>query len=205
MNNTVQIDVRDLPCPEPVVKVKKALIGVTEETLKHASYEILGNTLTAKENLSRFLRTAGYEFEIGHSQGDQYMIIIKGKSNGAKRQVSEKIIPKILFVTDDKVGEGELGVMLINAFLKSLSNTDVLPQKILFVNRGVLLTTDNTEVQNDEIVEVLKELEKIGVEIYSCGSCLSYYALTERLKVGMIGNALEGMQNMLKSEGVVRL
>ena len=53
--------------------------------------------------------------------------------------------------------------------------------------------------------KVLKELEKSGVEIYSCGSCLSYYALTERLKVGMIGNALESMQNMLKSEGVVRL
>ena len=96
-------------------------------------------------------------------------------------------------------------MMLINAFLKSLSNTDVLPQKILFVNRGVLLTTDNAEVENDDIVEVLKELEKSGVEIYSCGSCLSYYALTERLKVGMIGNALESMQNMLKSEGVVRL
>ena len=46
MNNTVQIDVRDLPCPQPVVKVKKALVGVTEETLRHASYEILGNTLT---------------------------------------------------------------------------------------------------------------------------------------------------------------
>ncbi len=192
MNNTVQIDVRDLPCPQPVVKVKKALVGVTEETLRHASYEILGNTLTAKENLSRFLRTAGYEFEIGHSQGDQYMILIKGKSDGTKRQVSERIIPKILFVTDDKVGEGELGVMLVNAFLKSLSNT-------------VLLTTDNAEVENDEIVEMLKELEKSGVEIYSCGSCLSYYALTERLKVGMIGNALESMQNMLKSEGVVRL
>ena len=131
--------------------------------------------------------------------------LIKGKSDGTKRQVSERIIPKILFVTDDKVGEGELGVMLVNAFLKSLSNTDVLPQKIIFVNRGVLLTTDNAEVENDEIVEMLKELEKSGVEIYSCGSCLSYYALTERLKVGMIGNALESMQNMLKSEGVVRL
>lgn len=204
-SNVVQIDVRNLPCPEPVVKVKKALVGVTQEALKHANYEILGNTLSAKENLSRYLRTAGYEFEIGHSQGEQYMILIKAKVEPKGKERSNKIIPKVLFVRGDKVGEGELGVMLINALLKSLINSEVLPQKIIFVNRGVLLTTDNTEIANDEIVEVLKELEKIGVEIYSCGSCLSYYALTERLKVGMIGNALETMESMIKSEGVVSL
>lgn len=203
--NNVQIDVRDLPCPEPVVKVKKALVGVTATTLKHANYEILGNTLSAKENLSRFLRSAGYEFEIGHSQGEQYMIIIKDKIESSKKEYSDKLTQKVLFIKDDKVGEGELGVMLINALIKSLLHAALLPQKIIFVNRGVLLTTDNSEVENDDIVEVLKELEKFGVEIYSCGSCLSYYAMTERLKVGMIGNAVESLEAMLQSNGVLCL
>ena len=44
MNNTIQIDVRDLPCPEPVLKAKKALLGINEHTLKLHNYEIIGNS-----------------------------------------------------------------------------------------------------------------------------------------------------------------
>ena len=205
MNNTIQIDVRDLPCPEPVVKAKKALVGVNEHSLKLHSYEIIGNSPSSKENLSRFLKTEGFEFEIGLGRDEQFIIFLKGKVGKLSKESKDKIIPKMMLIKNDRVGEGELGGMLINGFIKSLLQTEVLPHKILFINRGVLLTTDNKEVDNTEIVEVLKELEKQGVEIYSCGSCLSYFALTERLKVGMIGNALDGIQNMLTSDSLISL
>lgn len=205
MDNTIQIDVRDLPCPEPVIKVKQALQGVNEHSLKLHTYEIIGNTPTSKENLARFLKTEGFEFEMGFGRDGQFMIVLKNKVSKENKEGKEKIVPKMMLFKSDKVGEGELGGMLINGFLKSLLHSDILPQKILFINRGVLLTTDNNEVDNAEIVEVLKELEKQGVEIYSCGSCLSYFALTERLKVGMIGNALESVQNMLLSDNLISL
>ena len=207
MGDNVNIDVRNLACPEPLLRVKKTLNGVTSETLKHAHYEVIGNSVSAEENISRFLKKEGYAFEVGQSNDKkQFMIIIKAKLEAQKTQeLSNKILPKTLLVRSDKIGEGELGVMLINAFLKALTNTQVLPQRIFFLNRGVLLTTDNGEVQNDEIVEALKELEKLGVQVYSCGSCLSYFALTERVKVGMIGNALEAIEEMLKGEGVISL
>ena len=204
MNNTIQIDVRDLSCPEPVIKAKKALLGVNEHSLKLHSYEIIGNTPSSKENLTRFLKSEGFEFEMGFGRDEQFMIILKGKITDKKtKQGKDKIVPKMMLFKSDRVGDGELGGMLVNGFLKSLLNADVLPQKILFINRGVLLTTDNKEVDNTEIVEALKELERQGVEIYSCGSCLSYFALTERLKVGMIGNSLEGIQNMLISDSLI--
>ncbi|MCH5313440.1 MAG: sulfurtransferase-like selenium metabolism protein YedF [Helicobacter sp.] len=205
MDNTIQIEVRDLPCPEPVIKVKQALQGVNEHSLKLHTYEIIGNTPTSKENLARFLKTEGFEFEMGFGRDGQFMIVLKNKASKENKEGKEKIVPKMMLFKSDKVGEGELGGMLINGFLKSLLHSDILPQKILFINRGVLLTTDNNEVDNAEIVEVLKELEKQGVEIYSCGSCLSYFALTERLKVGMIGNALESVQNMLLSDNLISL
>lgn len=205
MNNTIQIDVRDLPCPEPVIKAKQALLGVNEHSLRLHSYEIIGNTSSSKENLSRFLKSEGFEFEVGFGRDEQFMIILKGKTSKDGRIGKDKIVPKMMLFKNDRVGEGELGGMLTNGFIKALLHSDVLPQKILFINRGVLLTTDNDEVDNTEIVEALKELEKQGVEIYSCGSCLSYFALTERVKVGMIGNALEGIQNMLSSENLISL
>ncbi len=204
MNNTIQIDVRDLSCPEPVIKAKKALLGVNEHSLKLHSYEIIGNTPSSKENLTRFLKSEGFEFEMGFGRDEQFMIILKGKITDKKtKQGKDKIVSKMMLFKSDRVGDGELGGMLVNGFLKSLLNADVLPQKILFINRGVLLTTDNKEVDNTEIVEALKELERQGVEIYSCGSCLSYFALTERLKVGMIGNSLESIQNMLISDSLI--
>lgn len=203
MNNTIQIDVRDLPCPEPVIKVKQALLGVNNHSLKLHSYEIIGNTPSSKENLTRFLQSEGFEFEMGFGRDEQFMIILKNKITQEAKQGQEKIVPKMMLFKSDRIGEGELGGMLVSGFLKSLLHTDVLPHKILFINRGVLLTTDNKEIDNTEIVEVLKELEKLGVKIYSCGSCLSYFALTERLKVGMIGNALESIQNMLTSDSLI--
>lgn len=205
MNNTIQIDVRNLPCPEPVLKAKKALIGVNDHALKLNSYEIIGNTPTSKENLMRFLKTEGFEFEMGFGRDEQFMIILKGRGDKEAKKDKSRIVPKMMLFKSDGVGDGELGGMLVNGFLKSLIHSDVLPQKILFINRGVLLTTDNKEVDNTEVVEALKELEKQGVEIYSCGSCLSYFALTERLKVGMIGNALESVQNMLLGDSLISL
>lgn len=204
-NNAIQIDVRNLPCPEPVLKVKKALQGVSDQSLKIHNYEIIGNSPSSKENLTRFLSSEGFEFTIGLGREEQFMIELKAKPSKRDKDGKSRILSKMMLIKGDRVGEGELGGMLINGFIKSLLQTDVLPQKIFFVNRGVLLTTDNKEVDNTEIVEALKELEKQGVEVYSCGSCLSYFALTERLKVGMIGNAIDGVQSMLLSDSLISL
>jgi diphthamide synthase (EF-2-diphthine--ammonia ligase) len=47
------------------------------------------------------------------------------------------------------------------------------------MNTGVKLTTEV-----DYAVEILKKLEEKGVEVFSCGTCLKYYQLEDKLRVG---------------------
>jgi hypothetical protein len=61
----------------------------------------------------------------------------------------------------------------------------------------VKLTTVNTD-----ICPVLKEIEAMGVEIYSCGTCLKHYNLESELKVGYRGttnHVVEGMKDFEKT------
>lgn len=106
---------------------------------------------------------------------------------------------KTVFLKADKIGEGELGSILINGFLKAMTEQKNLPKTIICVNSAVLLTTPEEET---EILESLKILEEKGVEILSCGTCLDFYEVREQLKVGKPGNAIDTVE-MLLNENVV--
>lgn len=202
----VQVDVRNLSCPEPIVRTQKALLHVNAHTLTLRTYSILGNSPTAKENLTRFLEGEGFSFELDILENGEFLFRLMDRIKKSEpMREGEKIAPKMLLVKGDSIGEGELGVLLLRNFIKALLQTEILPQKILFIHRGVLLTTENDKIDNTEICDVLRQLEKQGVEIYSCGSCLEYFSLAGKLKVGVVGNAVEGMQNMLASDSLVVL
>lgn len=106
---------------------------------------------------------------------------------------------KTIYLKSDKVGEGELGSILIKGFLSSISEQESLPESIICVNSAILLTTAD---ENDEITQVLKKLEKQGIKIYSCGTCLDFYNKREALKVGVVGNAKESVKMLLENEVV---
>jgi len=106
----------------------------------------------------------------------------------------------VVVVTTDTFGQGDstLGKLLMKNYIYALKELDNKPSSIIFLNRGVFLTTEGSEVIND-----LKELEKIGVEIISCGTCLDYYNLKEKLQVGSVGNMYTIAEKMSKSRAVV--
>lgn len=107
---------------------------------------------------------------------------------------------KTLFLKSDKVGEGELGSILIKGFLNAISQQEEKPKAIICVNSAVLLTTS----EDEEIISILKRIENKGVEIYSCGTCLDFYKIRENLKIGVVGNAMDTAK-MLLSEDIVTL
>jgi selenium metabolism protein YedF len=188
----LKLDCRNLACPEPVIKTKNSLESMNEGIL-----DVTVNSISSIQNVKRFALNSGYEFnEKILDNGDVIISIVKGYECQIVPS-SDNLLNKTIFIKDDKIGTGELGKTLIRGFLKSTLEFDKLPKNIIFVNRGVLLTAHN---ENSDVVEILKEFEKRGVKIYSCGLCLNSFNLEKNLKIGEIGNAYDTMNMLLNSE-----
>ena len=191
------VDARGYPCPKPVLMTKDALEKVEEGVV-----EVLVDNEASKENVKRFAQRQGCDVEVREEEGYFRLIITKGYtcelSAASSPEVGKGKV--ILFLSDSMGEERELGTMLLRAFLSTLKEASSLPSKLLFVNRGVFLTTEGSKV-----IDVLKELEERGVEIYSCGTCLEYFGLKDKLLVGKITNMYDTVENLLQSDSVVRI
>ena len=80
--------------------------------------------------------------------------------------------------------------MLIKGFLFAVTQLEKLPKTMLFYNGGATLTAEGSDSLED-----LKSLEAQGVEILTCGTCLNYYGLTEKLQVGSVTNMYTIVEN----------
>jgi tRNA 2-thiouridine synthesizing protein A len=67
-----RIDARGLSCPQPVVLTKKAI-----DRLGKGTIEILVDTVTSKENVSRLARSAGYEVNVEEKEGEFLLKLVK--------------------------------------------------------------------------------------------------------------------------------
>ena len=196
----MKIDCRGLACPEPVINTKKSL-----ELLENDSIlEVLVDSNASRQNVIRFATNEGLSVSDEITEdGSIKITIVKGFACEIAAPIEdEKFLNKVLFIKDDKVGDNELGAMLIVGFLKTILELPKLPKTILCVNKAVLLTTAPA---NSDIINILKTLEEKGVEIYSCGICLDFYKVADELKVGMVGNAYGTVEALLNSEGTITL
>ena len=104
-------------------------------------------------------------------------------------------------ISSDQMGNGseELGRTLLKAFIYAVTQQDELPRTMLFYNSGVHLTCEESPALED-----LKSLEAQGVEIMSCGTCLNYYGLTEKLRVGTVTNMYVIVEKMEQAGLIVK-
>ncbi len=79
-------------------------------------------------------------------------------------------------------GSEELGLILISNYLKLSLNNNQLPKIITFYNAGVKLTCEGSPV-----IDTLKDLEKAGVKMIICKTCLNFFKLEDKIKVGIQG------------------
>lgn len=108
---------------------------------------------------------------------------------------------KILLLKDDTIGEnGELGHKLMMSFLSTLLTTQTPLVEIYLLNRAVLLAT--TDVEG---IEILKRLEEKGIKIYACQTCLGYFNVLDKLKVGNVGNMQGTINTLLESSSVITI
>ena len=107
----------------------------------------------------------------------------------------------VLFLGSDLVGRGEniaLGTLLMQKFLHSLGTLPGRPAAILLMNNGVKLA-----VNDSPSLEEMKTLERLGVEILVCGTCLARLELTEKLAAGKISNMDEITGKILQAQKVI--
>ena len=107
----------------------------------------------------------------------------------------------VIVISSDRMGEGEeeLGKVLIKGYIYALTQLETLPKTILFYNKGAYLTCEGSASLED-----LKSLEAQGVEIFTCGTCLNYYGLSEKLQVGSVTNMYVIADTMAKAGKVVK-
>lgn len=106
----------------------------------------------------------------------------------------------VVLITADGIGRGdeELSRILMRSFLKTLKEANPQPSAIYFLNRGVFLTTEGSE-----LLAELRDFAARGVAIFSCGTCLDYYELRDKLAVGEVGNMAATVQALMSAGHVV--
>ena len=192
-------------CPIPVVKTKKAIEALTaDETVV-----VLVDNETALQNVTKAARTMGFEVQQETVSDKEFKItiqVVKGVAAPAEEAPAACCCEEykknvVVAVSSDKMGEGseELGKVLIKAFFFALTQQDELPGTIIFYNGGVKLSTEGSPVLED-----LKNLAAQGVEVISCGTCLNFYQLSEKLAVGEVSNMYDIVEHLRKADVVVK-
>ena len=106
---------------------------------------------------------------------------------------------KTILVQSDVLGRGndELGELLMANFLRLLGESKEKPAVLMFWNTGVRLVGEGSWALGH-----LKTLEQQGVEILACRTCLDFFDLTDKQKVGKSTNMLKSIESMLSSDMV---
>ncbi len=190
------IDARDQGCPRPVMMAEEALSKMTEGIV-----EVIVDNEASADNLALFAKSNAFLSETTRDGKDWRVKIVKGYAcapSTAQDATPETGKSLLLVVATDTMGkEEELGKILMKAYFETMKTYKQLPHTIFFLNAGVKLTTTNAD-----ILPLLKEIEIMGVEIYSCGTCLKHYNLESELRVGHRGTTnhiVEGMKDFAKT------
>jgi len=108
----------------------------------------------------------------------------------------------VVVISSDSMGNGsdELGKILVKAFIYSLTELDEPPDVLVFFNSGAYLTSSESNA-----VEDLKALDDKGVKVLTCGTCVNYYDLQDKIAVGQISNMTEISQVMANATKVINI
>jgi selenium metabolism protein YedF len=196
-----EIDARGLACPAPVIQTKAALQGEGTRSVR----VVVDNT-ASQQNVQRFLESQGFQTSL-EREGEDYLVVgtcdsmpfVQTEATEEKRFAEEKIL---IMCATDRIGFGdnELGLKLMVNFLRTLKEMGGALWMLVFVNNGVKLTIDGSEVLAD-----LQNYEKAGIKILVCGTCLDHFDLLERKQVGETTNMLDIVTAMQLADKVISM
>lgn len=198
------LDCRGLPCPEPVLRTKAHL-----ETYPGIRVAVVVDNEASRENVLRFARSRGCEgsavdtrdgcFSISIQPGEESVPVTEfdEDSYGCEVPTTGNLV---YVISSDCMGRGseELGWALLQTYVSTIAELSPLPSHILLYNGGVRLSS-----RDGKALEALQLLEKKGVTVWICGTCLEFFKLEEERKVGSITNMYDIMNTMATAAKIV--
>lgn len=213
--NTAKLDCRNMPCPQPVMKLLALL-----KSSRPADITVTVDNEAAFENVSRFLSSKGYEnahtktdglWHISAHTNDTGQADAQGSAASAssrKNALPEAALPEaedmrtLVMIISPVFGSGDdaLGSKLMKNFLSTLPELGPALWRIILLNGGVTLAAEGSHV-----LEELQALEKSGVSILVCGSCLEHFGLLAQKAVGQTTNMLDVVTSMEMAYKIIRV
>ena len=203
----IKVNAMGEACPIPVVKTLNAIKALTGPEVIETSVD----NATAVQNLIRMADKKGCKVNAEKISDNEFKVVIEvGEAALAAPIDTENVVcelPKsgkkntVVVISSKAMGHGgdELGTALMKGFIFALSQQETLPNTILFYNGGA-----NIPVEGSVSLEDLKNMEAQGVEILTCGTCLNFYGLTEKLAVGEVTNMYTIVEKMTGADLIIK-
>lgn len=203
----IQVNAMGDACPIPVVKTKNAIRDLDGAGV----VETLVDNEIAVQNLTKMAKQKGYgvkseklaenQFKVTMTIGEGAVIPEASEMEQCLVQPTDGQKNTIVVISSAEMGVGseELGKALMKGFIYALGQQDSLPKTMLFYNGGAAMTCEDSPALED-----LKSLQAQGVEILTCGTCLNFYGLAEKLRVGEVTNMYVIAEKMTQAELIVK-
>ena len=196
------LDCRDMQCPRPVLETRKQLLAHPDTPVRVR----VANDI-AQANVTRLAGKEGFSVEVSAAPGEIILELKPAQSQEprpAKKIKNPTAKPSdntVVYISSATMGTGSdaLGEVLMRNFIFTLLEAAQLPSTILLVNSGAKLSCEGSSV-----LEPLQHLANAGVTINSCGLCLEFFELTDKLKVGQVSNMLETVEAMQQADHIIQ-
>lgn len=189
-------------CPIPVIKTKKAM----QEIKGADTIEVLVDNEIAVQNVTKMASGSGGKVTAEKISDKEFKVTIAIEEVAKASIMEESCQPDIrentvIAISSDCMGNGndELGKVLIKGFIFAVTQLETLPKTMIFYNGGATITAEGSDS-----IEDLKHLEAQGVEILTCGTCLNYYGLSEKLKVGSVTNMYSIVEILTGADKIIQ-
>lgn len=188
------LDLKGKACPVPVIETKRLIDSGPVEQL-----QVMVDNSTSRENVTRFLVSRGYEVSVEEREGE--FCLTAQRAGGAIPQKAPHAHKIAVLVDGETMGRGsdQLGAVLMRSFLNTLKELDPLPWRLIFINAGVRLTTEGSEY-----LSLLTEIGDLGVDVLSCGTCLDFFELKDKLRVGRVSNMYEIVSSLAEASHTLK-
>lgn len=189
-----KIDCRGLLCPEPTRRIKKYFNSIGEgEAIVIVDNEI------SNSNIYKYAMSKGYQVESTKINEDLYELMIEKRGC---LEVLEEESNLVILISSDKLGNGDevLGKLLMKDYFIALSEDEKQPKQIIFLNSGVKLLIDDSE-----IMESIQLLNEKGVEILYSGTSVDFYKIKDKIILGDIRSMYDIVEIMNNCDNLIKL